>query len=90
MARKSVKLKDIIVKYGQTTVQELLDLGYKIKDLVQILEEPTLTECNLYKNDKQVASLTFYDINKTITLNKLSDFPIDFVYLFDGKKSAYC
>ena len=84
MTKKSFKLEDITIKYGQTTVQELLGKGYSVGDWEQIVEEPTLAQCNLYQDGKKVASLAFYTITEPITLAELGNFPIDFAVRENG------
>lgn len=72
---------DIHVIYGETTPRKFIELGYKLENLEQIIEEPTITGCSLCKNDKQVCYLYFYNIKEFIDINMLYDIPIDFVFL---------
>ena len=85
----SVKLGTITVHYGKTTVQELLDQGYTISNFEQILEEPTVANCSLNKDDIPIAILCFYEIKEKINEEQLCTIPINLVLLEDKRRVRY-
>lgn len=89
MSKNSIKFGNIVIKYGYTPVQELLNIGYSVSDLIQITEEPVVATCNLNKNGETVAILSFYGLKEKITIDQLRDIPIDLIFFNNiGKRSG--
>lgn len=87
MAASSFELKDIAVKYGTTTVRELLDKGYTISDFEQIIDEPALATCNLHKEKEIIGLLSFYNIKEMVSIDALTDMPIDLILVHKKAKN---
>lgn len=86
MANESITFDGFTVQYGKTKVQELLDKGYSISALEQIVEEPALASCDLNKDNEVVAILSFWNIKEMISQEQLYDVPIDLVLLENTKR----
>jgi len=72
-----ITLNGLNIYYGKTTVQELLNNGYTIADLEQVIEEPAQATCDLVRDGEVVAHLGFYGIKEQLSLEQLSAIPID-------------
>ncbi len=86
MKQRPIVLNGITVRYGETTVRELIDAGYTISDFEQIIEEPAVAICNLNRENTTVAMISFYGIKKIIEQEQLYDRPIDFVLLKKSRR----
>lgn len=88
MNESSINLDNIVIQYGITSVREILDAGYTVSDFEQIIEEPTLATCNLNKNGRIIAILSFYNLKQKMTLDQLADIPIDLVLPHHTRKNT--
>ncbi len=85
MEKDNITIDGFTIHFGRTTVKELLNHGYTVSDFEQIIEEPTLATCNLYKGTNLIAILSFYNIKEIITIDRLNYIPIDLVLLHSKK-----
>lgn len=83
-----VTLDGFPIRYGKTTVWELLGEGYTISGFEQITQEPALATCNLHKNGATIALLGFYGIKEKIGQEQVLHTPIDLVLPQNGRRGG--
>ncbi|MFV0393504.1 MAG: hypothetical protein ACK5LC_03770 [Coprobacillaceae bacterium] len=82
---KKLILEDMEIVFSETTPKEIIEKGYHLDNVEQILEEPTITGCELCKGNKRIANLYFYNIKREVTLEELYNIEIDFVGIQNRK-----
>ena len=80
---EGVKLTNITVYYGKTTLDELFRAGYLVEpELWDYHAESETLMCAFYKDNYLLGDLTFYDIErKPVQLNELVNRPIAAIFL---------
>lgn len=79
-----IRLKDVTICYGQTTLQEFLRHNYSVKEtLTEYHEESSTAMCGFYRNGGYVGELVFFDIPAVKYTADLYDKPISLVLLDD-------
>jgi hypothetical protein len=83
--KSGIKLRNITIDYGITTMRELLDAGYSVGPDFAYHEDSGTVMCGLFWGEYYMGELAFFNITELPSFSVLRNKPIDLALLEDTR-----